>query len=84
MTDEPRRMPDVLPRLVRLLVQVSLDGLEAGMRYTPRVLWWLMMADCWTCGDAWEWFVPHGCYRWYVPLIVAVILLYAPDGGWLS
>ena len=26
--------------------------------------------------------MPHGGYLWYVPLIVAVILLYAPDGGW--
>ena len=43
-----------------------------------------MIADCWTCGDAWERFVPQGCYLWYVPLIVAVILLYTPDGGWLS
>ena len=43
-----------------------------------------IIADCWTCGEAWEWFVPHGYYLWYVPLIVAVILLYAPDGGWLS
>ena len=43
-----------------------------------------MIADCWTCGDAWERFVPHGSYLRYVPLTVAVIVLYAPEGGWLS
>ena len=26
--------------------------------------------------------MPHGGYLWYVPLTVAVIVLYAPDGGW--
>ena len=41
-----------------------------------------MIADWWTCGDAGERFVPHGGYLWYVPLTVAVIVLYAPDGGW--
>ena len=42
-----------------------------------------MIAECWTCVDARRRYVPHGGYLWYVPLIVAVIVLYAPDGGWL-
>ena len=64
-----------------LLVQVRLD---VRHEIHAEGLVMAMIADSWTCGDVWERFVPHGCYLWYVPLTVAVIVLYAPDGGWLS